>query len=115
MIGGSLAAVDTIPDLRDSDGHSWRPALELLGATHCEHLVPSYGSLGDCSGLRALGRYFVELDTRVQQLFNAGVGLAEVAQQSDLPEFAGWHGYATLHAANASRAFLRVERASFAR
>jgi len=113
LIGGSLVAVDTIPDLRDSDGKSWRLALELLGATHCAHLVPAYGALGDCSALRALDRYFQELDARVQQLFTAGVGLADVAQRSDLPEFAGWRGYATLHGANAERAFLRVERASF--
>jgi hypothetical protein len=75
--------------------------------------VPAYGALGDCSALLALDRYFRELDARVQQLFAAGVGLAEVTRQSDLPEFAAWHGYATLHGANAERAFLRVERASF--
>ena len=113
LIGGSLVTVDTIPDLRDSDGNSWSPVLALLGATHCAHLVPAYGALGDCSALLALDRYFRELDARVQQLFAAGVGLAEVTRQSDLPEFAAWHGYATLHGANAERAFLRVERASF--
>jgi hypothetical protein len=29
-----------------------------------------------------------------------------------MPAFAEWDGYATLHGANASRVFLRVERAS---
>jgi glyoxylase-like metal-dependent hydrolase (beta-lactamase superfamily II) len=115
LIGGSLVAVDAIPDLRDSDGSSWRLALELLAATHCAHLVPAFGSLGDCSALRALDRYFQELDARVEQLFAAGVGLAEVARQSYLPAFAAWPGYAKLHGANAERAFLRVERASFAK
>ena len=115
LIGGSLVAIDRIPDMRDSDGADWRVALELLGATHCAHLVPTYGSIGACSALRVLDGYFSALAMRAQQLFAAGVGLADVARRSELPEFATWDGYATLHAANAERVFLRVERASLAR
>jgi glyoxylase-like metal-dependent hydrolase (beta-lactamase superfamily II) len=115
LIGGSLVTVDRIPDLRDSDGSGWPIALERLGATRCAHLVPSYGSIGDCTALSALEHYFSMLELRTQALFAAGVGLAEVARRADLPEFAAWDGYAKLHGANAERSFLRVERGSFAK
>ena len=39
-------------------------------------------------------------------------GLAEIGAECELRAFADWDGYATLHRANASRAFLNVERAA---
>jgi hypothetical protein len=50
----------------------------------------------------------------VRALVAAGVGLADVAQRADLPQFSGWDRYQQLHAANANRAYLAVERARFA-
>jgi hypothetical protein len=60
-----------------------------------------------------MARYFAALDERVQRLLADGVGLADVAARADLPAFADWDGYATLHAQNANRAYLRLERESF--
>jgi hypothetical protein len=44
----------------------------------------------------------------------SGVGLADVARRAEMPQFARWDGYAALHAANANRAYLAVERTGFA-
>lgn len=115
LVAGSMGTVDAVPDMRDSDGEGWRDALALLSATRCRHLIPAHGPPADCAALAALDAYFVALDARVRQLFDEGVGLADVAAQSELPRFSAWDGYATLHRANANRAFLRVERATFAR
>ena len=115
VIAGSLAAVDAIPDMRDSEGADWRAALAILAATHCSHLIAAHGPPADCSALAALDRYFIALDTRVRELVAEGAGLADVASRSELPEFSTWDGYATLHRANANRAFLRVERETFDR
>ena len=114
LIAGDLATIDRIPDLRDADGKPWREALAALAATRCRHLVPSLGKLGSCADLVALDRYFAALDERVRELVGAGVGLADVAQRAELPQFAGWDGYQQLHASNANRAYLAVERAGFA-
>ena len=51
---------------------------------------------------------------RIAQGLPSGAGLADVASRAELPEFAAWEGYGALHAANANRAFLAVERAGFA-
>ena len=112
LIAGSLVAVARIPDMRDSDGADWRGALEVLKATHCARLVPAYGPPADCSAIDSVDRYFAMLEACVRAQFALGTGLAEIGERCGMRAFADWDGYATLHRANASRAFLRVERAS---
>ena len=112
LIAGSLVPVARIPDMRDSDGADWRVALDTLRATRCMHLIPAFGPVGDCRAIDAADRYFTALDDCVHKAFAGGTGLAEIGEACDMPAFAEWDGYATLHRANASRAFLRVERAS---
>ena len=114
LIAGSLVAIDRIPDLRDAEGRPWRSALTTLAATHCRQLIPALGKLGTCGDIAGLDRYFAALDRRVRTLVASGAGLADVASRAELPEFAAWAGYGALHAANANRAFLAVERAGFA-
>ena len=115
LLAGDLADVDRIPDLRDAEGMPWRGGLATLAATRCRHLVPALGKLGTCADLQALDQYFAALDARVRELVAAGVGLADVARSVPLSQFAGWDRYDDLHAANANRAYLAVERANFAR
>ena len=112
LIAGALVPVARIPDMRDSDGAHWRVALETLRATRCAHLIPTYGAIADCTAIDAADRYFAMLDDCVHAAFARGVGLAEIGAECGLPAFADWDGYATLHRANASRAFLNVERAA---
>ena len=113
LIAGSLAPIERVPDMRDADGRGWREALADLAATHCAQLIPSQGRIGTCADIAPLDRYFAALDARVRALFRARVGLAELPARCELPEFASWEGYATFHAANANRTYLRVERESF--
>ena len=70
-------------------------------------------SLGTCADIAPLDRYFASLDRRVRDLVASGTGLADVASRADMPEYAEWDDYEKLHAANANRAFLAVERAGF--
>lgn len=114
LFAGSFVTIERIPDLRDAEGHPWRKGLAMLASTHCRRLVPTLGRLGTCGDIEALDRYFASLDRRVRDLVAAGTGLADVASRAEMPEYAAWDGYATLHAANANRAFLAVERAGFA-
>ena len=112
LIAGSLVPVARIPDMRDSDGADWRVALDTLRATRCTHLIPAYGPVADCRAIDAADRYFATLDDCARKAFAGGTGLAEIGDACAMPAFAEWDGYATLHGANASRAFLRIERAS---
>lgn len=113
LFAGNLVAIQRVPDMRDTDGAGWPDALAELGRAHCAHLVPSVGRLGTCSDLAPLAGYFAALDLRVRELLRHDVGLADVAARSALPQFAAWDGYADLHAQNAQRAYLRLERSLF--
>ncbi len=42
-----------------------------------------------------------------------GVSLAELRDRCDLPEFARWDQYETLHPQNANYIYLRLERSQF--
>jgi glyoxylase-like metal-dependent hydrolase (beta-lactamase superfamily II) len=114
LLAGSLASIDSVPDMRDADGEPWRGALALLAATRCTHLVPAYGSVGSCADIGVLDGYFDALETRVRELLAARIGLADVASRVELPQFAGWNRYEPLHRQNANRVYLRMERAAFA-
>ena len=114
LFAGSLVTIERIPDLRDAEGRPWRKGLATLAATHCRRLVPAIGRVGTCADIAPLDRYFAALDRRVRALLASGTGLADVASRAEMPEYAAWDSYARLHAANANRAFLAVERAGFA-
>ena len=113
LFAGSLVTIERIPDLRDAEGRPWRNGLATLASTHCRRLVPTLGRLGTCADIAPLDRYFASLDRRVRDLVASGTGLADVASRADMPEYAEWDDYEKLHAANANRAFLAVERAGF--
>lgn len=113
LIAGSLVSIHRIPDLRDADPEAWRATLVDLEATQCRHLIPGYGPLGSCADIAAFGAYFAALELRVEALLQQGVGLAELRDRCDLPPFARWDQYETLHPSNAHRTYLRLERSVF--
>lgn len=113
LFAGSIVSIDTVPDTRDADAKGWRAALAILAATRCRHLIPAFGPAARCADIAEFARYFSDLDAHVERLVRDGVGLAELGARADLPEYAGWQGYDSVHRANASRAYLRHERALF--
>ena len=113
LIAGNLVTIDRVPDMRDAKPKAWRDALRQLQATRCRHLVPAYGPVGNCADIAAFARYFAALESRVDALLKDGVSLAELRGRCDLPEFAHWDQYETLHAQNANRTYLRLESTQF--
>ena len=113
LIAGNLVSINRIPDLRDADPKGWRDALAQLESMRCRHLVPGFGPVATCADIAAFARYFAALDGRVETLLKDGIGLSEVRDRSDLPEFAHWDQYDTLHPQNANRTFLRLESTQF--
>jgi glyoxylase-like metal-dependent hydrolase (beta-lactamase superfamily II) len=113
LITGSLVTIGRVPDLTDADVDAWRAALERLQATRCQHLIPAYGPIGDCTDIAGFARYFAALESRVDALLKEGVSLSSLRERCDLPEFARWDQYETLHPRNANRVYLRLEQAQF--
>ncbi len=113
LIAGNLVSIDRIPDLRDANPKAWRDALMQIESMKCRHLVPGYGPIGSCVDIVAFAHYFVVLESRVEALMKEGVSLGELPDRCDLPEFARWDQYETLHPQNANRTYLRLERSQF--
>jgi glyoxylase-like metal-dependent hydrolase (beta-lactamase superfamily II) len=113
LIAGDLVIINRIPDMRDANTKSWREALAALGSLQCRYLVPGFGPIGNCTDIGALTHYFAALESRVEVLMNEGVSLADLRGRSDLPEFAHWDRYETLHPQNANTVYLRLERSQF--
>ena len=113
LIAGSLVSINRIPDLRDADPKAWGDALVAIEATRCRHLVPGYGPVGTCADVATFGQYFAALESRVEMLMKDGVSLAELRNRCDLPQYARWDQYETLHPQNANRTYLRLERSQF--
>ena len=113
LIAGSLVAINRIPDMRDADPKGWADVLKQLESIRCRHLVPGYGPIGNCADIAAFSRYLSALERRVEALMNEGVSLAELRDRCDLPDFARWDQYQTLHPQNANRTYLRLESAQF--
>jgi glyoxylase-like metal-dependent hydrolase (beta-lactamase superfamily II) len=113
LFAGSIVSIDTVPDTRDGDAAGWRATLATLAGTRCRHLIPSQGAVARCSGIGKFVSYFDALEARVAGLLREGVGLAELAERGELPEYSTWARYDALHRANVSRAYLRLEREAF--
>ena len=113
LMVGNLVALNRVPDLRDANAKGWRDALVRLESTHCRHLVPAYGPVGTCADIAAFAHYFAALESLVESLLRDGVGLAELRDRCELPQFAHWDQYETLNPQNASHTYLRLERSQF--
>jgi glyoxylase-like metal-dependent hydrolase (beta-lactamase superfamily II) len=113
LIAGNLVLVNRIPNLRDANPKAWRDTLAQLALMRCRHLVPAYGPLGNCADIPTFAHYFTALESRVEALVKGGVSLAELRNRCDLPEFARWDQYESLHPQNANYVYLRLERSQF--
>ena len=115
LFAGGLLDAQRIPDVQDADLAGWQRALAALHELRLTTVVPGHGPAMPASHLYTVERYLVQLQRRVQELLRANAALSQVPQAAQLPEFAGWDGYDTIHRRNASILFLRREREQFER
>lgn len=111
LFAGGLVDADTVPDVQDADFTGWRAGLAGLQALAPQRIVPGHGPLVGNEQMLRIARYLDQLERRTAQLLDAGAALSDVADATQLEEFAGWDQYDTIHRRNASVVFLRHERA----
>lgn len=111
LFAGALLDAGTIPDVQDADLAGWHTALAALCHQPLQQIVPAHGPASPPALIDRVERYLMQLARRTAELLAAGVPLSEVADATDLPEFASDDHYDTTHRRNASIVFLRQERA----
>jgi glyoxylase-like metal-dependent hydrolase (beta-lactamase superfamily II) len=114
LFAGGLLDAGRIPDVQDADLAGWRAALqrlrELAARGRLRTIVPGHGPASPPTLVDTVARYLDALDARTRELMVGGAALSEVGDACELPEFAGWDQYDTIHRRNASVMFLRHER-----
>ena len=110
LFAGGLLDAGRIPDIQDSDLPGWQRALIALQALNLTQVVPGHGPASPPALISTVSRYLSQLGQRAEALVSEGASLINVAETTELPEFAGWDQYDTIHRRNASIAFLRFER-----
>jgi quinoprotein dehydrogenase-associated SoxYZ-like carrier len=110
LFAGGLLDNQRIPDVQDGDAQGWHSALQSLRGLSVRQIVPGHGAVGSVQLIDGTERYLNQLERRVADLLNQGTPLAAITEAATLPEFASWHGYATMHPRNATATYLRLER-----
>ncbi len=110
LFAGGLLDAGRVPDIQDADLPGWHRALAELLALHPTQVVPGHGPPSPPSLINAVERYLTQLEARTRVLVAEGASLLTVPEMTELPEFADWASYDTIHRRNASIAFLRFER-----
>lgn len=110
LFAGGLLEAGRVPDIQDGDLDGWKRALRELQALALKRIVPGHGPVSPPALIGEVERYLVELEDRTRRFVEAGGSLLDVGEAVELPAFAGWDQYATVHRRNAAIAFLRIER-----
>jgi glyoxylase-like metal-dependent hydrolase (beta-lactamase superfamily II) len=110
LFAGGLLDASRVPDIQDSELPGWHRALRELQALAPRTVVPGHGAPGGPALIDGVERYLASLETKVRSIVASGASLLGAADDADLPEYAGWDQYDTIHRRNASVAFLRFER-----
>jgi glyoxylase-like metal-dependent hydrolase (beta-lactamase superfamily II) len=113
LFAGGLLDNQRVPDIQDSDLDGWRSALLSLHSLPIRAVVPGHGPVGSAAVISHVERYLAQLQARVLELLQRGTSLLDIPLAAELPEFASWDQYQTIHKRNASVLFLRFERAQW--
>lgn len=109
LFAGALVDVKRVPDLRDSRIKLWIAALPTLQALPIKVLIGAHGPVGNGDAIGEMKGYLEALLAKTKQLYDDGVGLAEVTAKGDLPDYRDWALYAEQHHRNVHRAYLQLE------
>ena len=110
LFAGGFADEQRIPDVQDAELPGWLRALDALRKLPARIVVPGHGAPTTPAVFERNARYLRALDARVRELLERGVPLSALADAAELPAYAGWDQYDTIHRRNASLLYLRLER-----
>lgn len=109
LFTGSVASQDQIPLLRDGRLADWITALDAVAALAAQQIVPGHGPVPAPGAVSATRDYLLQLDREVRRLYNGGASLLDTLERAELPAFAHWAGYATVHRKNVQQLYLALE------
>ncbi len=109
LFAGGMVAIDSIPDIRDSDFEGWQRALPRLTELNPTRVVPGHGPVSGASAIAATGSYLDALDRKMRALYAQSTSLMDSIEQAALPDYREWALYATTQRQNALHRYLQLE------
>jgi glyoxylase-like metal-dependent hydrolase (beta-lactamase superfamily II) len=109
LFAGGLVASHRIPGLRDGKLEGWLQALDRLEQVAARAIVPGHGAVGGKLEIQETAAYLRALDAKVRTLYKDGASLMQAVDSADLPAYAGWSMYPTLHRQNVLHRYLQLE------
>jgi glyoxylase-like metal-dependent hydrolase (beta-lactamase superfamily II) len=109
LFAGGMVAIDSIPDIRDSDFEGWQRALPRLAELKPSRVVPGHGPVSDAGAIAATGAYLAALDSKMRALYADSTSLMDSVEKASLPAYRNWASYATTQRQNALHRYLQLE------
>ena len=109
LFAGGMVAIDSIPDIRDSDFEGWQRALPRLAELKPSRVVPGHGPVSDAGAIAATGAYLTALDSKMRALYADSTSLMDSVEKASLPAYREWASYATTQRQNALHRYLQLE------
>lgn len=110
LFAGDLVYRGQIPHLAEASIQGWLAALGQMADVPFRILIPGRGSVGTPGDLAPVRRYLSDLRQRVSVAYHDGRTADEAIGLAELPEFAGWQGYAERHGRNVQHVYFEIER-----
>lgn len=110
LFSGDLVYRQQLPHLSEASSAGWLAALQQLAELPFQILIPGRGAVGKSADLAPTQGYLSALRQRVSAAYRDGRSADEAIQQAELPEFAGWQGYADRHGRNVQHVYFEIER-----
>jgi glyoxylase-like metal-dependent hydrolase (beta-lactamase superfamily II) len=110
LFSGDLIYSGQIPHLSEANTRGWIAALDQLAGLPIRILIPGRGPSGGAGDLAPTRRYLAELRQSVSAAYQNGRSVDEAITLAELPEFAGWQGYAARHGRNVQHVYFEIER-----
>lgn len=109
LFAGGMVAIDSIPDIRDSDFDGWQRALPRLAELKPTRVVPGHGPVSGAGAIAATASYLEALDRKMRALYAQSTSLMDSVEQATLPQYRDWASYATTQRQNALHRYLQLE------
>lgn len=109
MFSGGVLSNGRVPELRDGKLEDWVAAIDRLASLPITTIVPGYGPPMMPGGAADTRRYLLDLEKHVRALYARGASLMEAVEAADLPAFAHWGAYHSLHRKNLQQRYLELE------
>ncbi len=115
LFAGGVIVDQRIPEIRDGRLPGWIAAVDLVRRLAPSIVVPGHGPLTTAVGAERTADYLRALDRRVREIYEHGTSLLDAVDHAQLPAFAGWAGYPTIHRRNVLHHYLQLEVEDLAR